>query len=169
MRLSGERQKSMSNQQNVSMDPRKFATGAVNVLHAAFIGASRAQAKRHFARVQGGSVLDLGKLRLEDRSELMFRVVLDQSHYQGRLSFSAFRQALSSLLGRLVERIRFGKDMNLYTSEETGAILFNVPAILSADGKTNVFMLGLDKPEPGAVTLRLQFLDPEQFRQRERA
>jgi hypothetical protein len=23
----------------------------------------------------------------------------------------------------------------------------------------------VDKPEPGAVTLRLQFLDPEQFRQ----
>jgi len=169
MRLSVERQKYMSNEQNVSMDPRKFATGAVNVLHAAFIGASRAQAKRHFARVQGGGVLDLGKLRLEDRSELQFRVALDHSHYQGRLSFSAFRQALSSLLGRLVERIRFAKNMNIYTSQETGAVLFNVPAILTSDGKTNVFVLGLDKPEPGAVTLRLQFLDPEQFRQREPA
>ena len=44
-------------------------------------------------------------------------------------------------------------------------MLLNLPSILTEDGRTNVMMLGVDPPEPGVVTLRLQFLDPEQFRQ----
>ena len=96
----------MSDTQNVSMEPHRVVTAAVNLLHVAFIKASRAQAKRHFARVQGGGVLDLAKLRLEDRSELLFRVALDHGQYRGRLSFTAFRLALPQLLGRLAERVR---------------------------------------------------------------
>ena len=155
----------MSDTQNVSMEPHRVVTAAVNLLHVAFIKASRAQAKRHFARVQGGGVLDLAKLRLEDRSELLFRVALDHGQYRGRLSFTAFRHALPQLLGRLAERVRMKGELNIYNSEETGALLFNVPAIITAHGTSNVLMLGMDKPEAGVAVLRLQFLDPTQFEQ----
>lgn len=152
----------MSEQQTVSMDPKRFATAAVNVLHAAFINASRAQAKRHFARVQGGSLLDLAAVKMNDGSELLFRAALDHSQFRGRLNFTVFRQSLDMLLRRLVERIRGKGDMNIYNSEE-GALLFNVPTVVTVEGKANVLMLGLDKPETGIVTLRMQFLDPDQF------
>lgn len=155
----------MSQSQSVSMETHRFFTGALNVLHAAFIKPSRVQAKRHFARVQGGAVLDLARLKLEDGSQLQFRVALDQREYRGKLGFTVFRKALMQLLGKLSERIRFKGELNVYSSEETGAMLLNLPAILNEDGRTNVMMLGLDKPEPGIVTLRLQFLDPDQFRQ----
>ena len=155
----------MTQSQTVSMEPQRFFTGALNVLHAAFIAASRAQAKRHFARVHGGAVLELARLRLEDGSELLFRVALDHSEFRGKLGFTAFRKALMQLLAKLSERIRFKEQLKVYSNAETGSLLLNLPAILSEDGRTNVMMLGVDKPEPGAVTLRLQFLDPEQFRQ----
>ena len=52
----------MSQSQSVSMESQRFFTGALNVLHAGFIRASRAQAKRHYARVHGGAVLELALL-----------------------------------------------------------------------------------------------------------
>jgi len=153
----------MSQTQSVSMETPRFLTGAANVLHAAFIASSRVQAKRHFARVHGGAVLELARLRLEDGSELLFRVALDHREFRGKLGFTVFRKVLSQLLGRLAERIRFKGELRLYTNEESGSMLLNLPAILTEGGQTNVMMLGLDKPETGAVTLRLQFLDPGQF------
>lgn len=155
----------MSQNQSVSMEPQRFFTGALNVLHAGFIRASRAQAKRHYARVHGGAVLELAKLRLGDGSDLLFRVALDQSEFRGKLDFATFRKALMQLLAKLQDRIRFKGELNIYRNEQSGAMLLNLPSILTEDGRTNVMMLGVDPPEPGVVTLRLQFLDPEQFRQ----
>jgi hypothetical protein len=152
-------------EKSVSIEPQRFATLAVNALHAAFIDASRAQAKRHFARVHGGAVLDVARLKMEDGAEVQFRVALDHSQFRGRFGFTVFRKALEQLLHRLADRIRFKESLNLYTSSETGAVLFNVPSIIEAEGTTNVFMLGVDKPETGLVTVRLQFLDPAQFKQ----
>jgi len=149
--------------QAVTIEPRQFAALAVNALHAAFINASRAQAKRHFARVQGGAVLDLGTLSAQGGGEVTVRVTLDHSEYRGRFGFTVFRGALEQLLRRLAEKVRFKEDVNLYTSQETGAMLFNVPSVVRGEGETNVFMLGMDRPESGSVTLRLQFLDPRQF------
>ena len=127
----------MSDTQNVSMEPHRVVTAAVNLLHVAFIKASRAQAKRHFARVQGGGVLDLAKLRLEDRSELLFRVALDHGQYRGRLSFTAFRHALPQLLVRLSEQVRMKGDLNSDSSGEKGAVLRNVLAISAVEGRSN--------------------------------
>ena len=59
----------MSQSQSVSMEPQRFFTGALNVLHAGFIKASRAQAKRHYARVHGGAVLELAKETLIEVSQ----------------------------------------------------------------------------------------------------
>ncbi|MCG3168955.1 MAG: hypothetical protein CALGDGBN_00465 [Pseudomonadales bacterium] len=154
----------MSDSQTVSMDPQRFFTGALNVLHAGFVAPSRVQAKRNFARVHGGAVIDLAQVRLEDGSELLFRVALDHGEFRGKLGFTVFRKALTQLLGKLSQRIRFKEKLSIYSSEETGALLLNLPAVLNDGGQANVMMLGIDKPEPGAITLRLQFLDPDQFR-----
>lgn len=153
----------MAQYTDISLPTDRFLSGAMNVLHGAFLGASRAESKRHFARIQGGSVLELGALPLSDGSQLQFKVALDQQYFQGKLSFTTFRRSLSVLIGRIVERIRLKKDMPTYSSED-GSVLFNIPALLSFEGKQNVFMLGMDAPGEGEVTLRLQFLDPEQFR-----
>jgi len=153
----------MAQYSDISLPTDRFLSGAVNVLHAAFVGSSRAQAKRHFARVQGGAELDLGSLPLSDGSLLKFKVALDQQYFQGKLNFTIFRRCMTVLIGRIVERIRLKKELPVYNADN-GAVLFNVPALLNYEGKQNVFMLGMDAPGEGEVTLRLQFLDPEQFR-----
>lgn len=154
----------MSDTQTVSMEPQQFFTGALNVLHAGFVAPSRVHAKRNFARVHGGAVLDLAQVELDDGSELLFRVALDHGEYRGKLGFTAFRKALVQLLGKLSQTLRLKGALNIYSNEESGSLLLNLPAVLDDGMQTNVMMLGVDKPEDGIVTLRLQFLDPEQFR-----
>lgn len=153
-----------SGSNSARMEPHQFFTGALNVLHAGFVAPSRVQAKRNFARIHGGALLDLAQVQLDDGSELVFRVALDHGEFRGRLGFTVFRKALGQLLGKLSQLLRFREPLNLYSSEETGALLLNLPAILDEAGQLNVMMLGVDRPETGVVTLRLQFLDPEQFR-----
>lgn len=149
---------------SVTMDTRRFLTAAVNLLHAAFVKSPRAQARRHFARLQGGNAIELATMRLEGRGDVLFRVSLDHSAFRGKLGFPMFRRSLDQLLGRLAERVRLKLDVQVYASEQTGQILFNVPAVVTDAGVTNVLMLGVGKPDAGVTTLELQFLDPEQFR-----
>jgi hypothetical protein len=70
------------------------------------------------------------------------------------------------LLGRIGERLRLKMDIPVYASEQTGQILFSIPALFEDGGQVNVMMLGVDTPQAGITTLKLQFLDPEQFRQK---
>ena len=76
------------------------------------------------------------------------------------------RRAIDLLLGRIAERLRLKQDIPVYASEQTGQILFSIPALFEDAGQVNVMMLGVDAPQPGITTLKLQFLDPEQFRQK---
>ena len=154
----------MADDRNVSMDPSRYVTVAANLLHAAFVAAPRAQARRHFARLHGGNPLDLAKLAFGDRGEVHFRVTLDFSEYRGKIGFPVFKSTLQKLLVQLGQRIRLKDEIPVLASEQTGEILFGVPAFVQADGQVNVLMLGVGKPEPGITTLRLQYLDPEQFR-----
>jgi hypothetical protein len=154
----------MSESNTVTMETRRFVTASVNLLHAAFLKAPRAQAKRHFARVQGGGVIDLARLSVEGRGDVQFQVALDHSAFNGHFGFTVFRKMLQQLLARLAEYVRLRKDIPVMASEQTGELLFAVPAFATEDGKTNVLMLGVDKPAGGLATLRLQYLDPEQFR-----
>ncbi len=156
----------MSDNNSLTMDTPRFLTASANLLHAAFIRASRAQSKRHFARIQGGNALDLATLRSEGKGEVLFRVTLDHTEFRGKIGFPVFRRAVELLLGRIGERLRLKMDIPVYASEQTGQILFSIPALFEDGGQVNVMMLGVDAPQAGITTLKLQFLDPEQFRQK---
>ena len=155
----------MSETRSLTLDTRRYVTISTNLLHAAFIKAPRAQARRHFARIHGGGALDLGKMSTGDGGEVMFRLALDHSEFRGKIGFPAFRSALHQLLGRLAERVRLRLDIPVYSSEQTGELLFNVPAVVTEEGRTNMLMLGVGSPQQGVTTLKLQYLNPEQFRQ----
>ena len=98
--------------------------------------------------------------------EPAFRVTLDHTEFRGKIGFPVFRRAVELLLGRIGERLRLKMDIPVYASEQTGQILFSIPALFEDGGQVNVMMLGVDAPQAGITTLKLQFLDPEQFRQK---
>lgn len=156
----------MSETNSLTMDTPRFLTASANLLHAAFIKAPRAQARRHFARLHGGNALDLATMKVEGRGEVLFRVTLDHSEFKGKIGFPVFRRGLGQLLNGIAQRLRLKAEIPVLASEQTGQIIFSIPALFTEDGTTNVLMLGVGKPEPGIATLQLQFLDPEQFRRK---
>ena len=97
---------------------------------------------------------------------LITSIALDHTEFRGKVGFPVFRRSLEQLPGRIAERLRLKMDIPVFASEETGQILCSIPSIVNEEGTVNVLMLGVDKPEPGITTLKLQFLDPEQFRQK---
>ncbi len=88
---------------------------------------------------------------------------LDHSEYRGRLTFHLFRMALDMMVKNIAGRIQRKEDLNIFTSEETGEVLFHLPGLVDDRGRLNVLVMGI-VPGKRNATVKLQFLDPEQFK-----
>ena len=155
----------MSQYQNSSIGTVKLVTAATNLLNQHILESKREDAKRIFQALHDGKRVRLVKLKMEDASELDIDLGLDYSEFKGKLNFSLFRNLLTLLIARLADTLREEGDLRMFTDEMTGHHLFLVPAMSSIDDVVNMMVLGLQQPIPGAMTLQLQFLNPDQFAQ----
>jgi hypothetical protein len=150
-------------QQTIPTD--KFLLIAVNLLHQQFIGAARTQAKRVFREFETGRTLGITTVKMEDESTVRFSMVLDHSEFQGKLNFGAFKASVSILLGNLAKALQEKKKIAVFNVEGgANSVLFGVTGVTVEDEQPNVMVLGCDVgEEAGAVTLRLLYLNPDQF------
>lgn len=153
----------MSQYQSHALEPEKLITIAVNLLHSAFIDSSRDDAKRLFLEVKGGNTAHLVRIKMEDDSELGVDLALDYSEYLGKLNYAAFKNVLQAMLVRIAKQVQGDDKLNVFTDTESGNILFNLPGVMQDDEHLNMLVLGAERSVPGAVTLKLQFLDVSQF------
>ena len=54
------------------------------------------------------------------------------------------------------------KEIETLTNENTGGLLFNLPAGIGVDGQLNVLMAAVE-PQVDCLTVKLIFVHPEQF------
>ena len=155
----------MAQSQQKTIPTDKFLTIAVNLLHRQFIEAGRTQAKQVYRELEAGRTLGLTAVKMEDESTLRFSVAMDYSEFQGHLNFGAFKASLSTLLANLVTTLQAKKDVTVFSMQGANtSVMFGITGATIEDGHTNVMVLGTDvREEPGAVTLRLMYLNPEQF------
>ena len=104
---------------------------------------------------------------MDDDSESRFDITLDHSEFNGKLNFGLFKSVLSHMLVQIAEYVKSGKDIPVFTDENTGNVLFGLPGVFEKEGDVNALLLGADLKSPGLVNLQLQFVDPEQFLQRD--
>ena len=150
-------------QQTIPTD--KFLLIAVNLLHQQFVGAARTQAKRVYRELETGRLLRMTTVKMEDESTLRFSMVLDHSEFQGKLNFGAFKASVSILLGNLVKALQEKKEITIFNVEGSpNSVLFGITGIIMEGEQPNVMVLGSDVgEEAGAVTLRMMYLNPDQF------
>ena len=153
----------MNQYQNSAMEPEKFITIAVNLLHRSFIDSPRDEAKRLFAEIKAGKTIHLVRIKLEDTSELAVDLALDCSEYVGKLNYAAFKNVMQAMLVCIAKQVQSKAELNVFTDAETGNIIFNLPGVVEDDEHVNMLVLGAQREVPGAVTLKLQFLDVSQF------
>ncbi|WP_040482005.1 hypothetical protein [Luminiphilus syltensis] len=161
-------------QQQASIDHKRFATLAVNLLHRGFIDINRTAAKRTFRELVASQRLMLTNLKLEDGGTVRIDLSLDQSVHRGKLNFSAFRDALLTLIGQLAEQVKADKALTTFTplndpakggkQPNANSLVFGAGGAAVSGGITNLLMLGVEPSEGDAViTLQLMYVDPEQF------
>lgn len=157
----------MANTPQQTIPTDKFLLIAINLLHRQFLGTPRTQAKQVYREIEKGRSLGMTTVRMEDESTVRFSVMLDHSEFQGHLNFGAFRASVSTLLGNLARTLKDKKDVTVFSvGGDSNSVLFGVSGVTVEDNRTNVMLLGADTGEqPGAMILRLVYLNPDQFAQ----
>ncbi|GAB3270608.1 hypothetical protein [Parahaliea aestuarii] len=155
----------MAREQTQTIPRDKFLTMSVNLLHKAFLEASRTQAKNLFRDVAEGRTAALTKVQMEDKSLVRFDLALDHSEYRGKLNFGSFRESLTALIAQLSDALRQERDITVFSAEnDPNVMIFGATGVTYEKGEPSVLVLSADagRGQP-AVTLKLMYLDPRQF------
>ena len=158
-----------SAQLNIPKD--KFLLIAINLLHRHFIAAARAPAKRLYREIREGRRVPITSVQMEDDSRVRFTLSLDHSEYSGHLHFSSFRQGVSTLLANISVALEEKREISVFNREQSpGSLLFGITGVTMDGENPRVMELGADLEGPdGAITLRLMYLNPDQFARQENA
>jgi len=155
----------MATLQNQSIPRDKFLMMSVNLLHKAFIEASRTEAKKLYRIIADGALVKLTNVEMEDKSTLGIHLALDQSEYRGKLNYGAFRASIGTLIGNVGQTLKEEKEYPSFSAEgDTGSTIFGITAVTVEDEQPNVMVMSTDpQGRDASVTLRLMYLDPAQF------
>lgn len=155
----------MASSKTQAMPQEKFLLVAVNLLHSAFVEATRTEAKKLFNDICQGSIVHLTSVTLADDSIARFDVSLAHDEYRGNLNYAAFRASLTTLIGNISKALSEEKELRVFNASNGGsAMIFGITAVTHEDEKPNVMVLAADTGQGGGgTTLQLMYLDPEQF------
>lgn len=150
-----------SNELDISPD-RILAT-IVQQLGSRFFEATKTEAKQVYNQLNSGKNIPLLKISSPDRGDVVGVLKLDSSEFVGKLNFSAFRNALASHLARASEKLDAGENLNIFTSEETNAILFHIPGLVKTGDQFNILVTGVQQSKAGEIDVKLMFLNPANY------
>jgi hypothetical protein len=154
----------MSQLQEQSISQDRFLTMAANLLHRAFIEASRTEAKKLYRALAEGQKVGLSRVEMEDKSILEVGLCLDHSEFRGKLNYGAFRASVATLLAQTAETLKEEKPVPTFTPQSgEGATIFGITAVTVEDDKPNVMVLASETGAQATVMLQLMYVDPQQF------
>lgn len=137
---------------------------SANVLHQAFLSSPDKKARDFFKALKQGKTIKPGTLSLGDKLEAPLEIALDYSEFQGPgFNFDIFVAALHAMLQRISAKLKAKEDLNVMSSE-TGSFLIHLPGMVEREGHVNILVMSLDFSVAKKITLRLMFLNPEQFK-----
>jgi hypothetical protein len=155
----------MTDTETINIDKQKLFNLAANLL-VAFIQQPPEQAKKLFKQLKQESIIKSGELTSEKTgTKIAVKLELDRKEFQGPFNFPSFDHALRAVVQKFQTEARKDKDIKevqTLTNEETGGLLFNLPAGIEIDGQMNVLMIAVE-PLVDAVVVKLIFVDPAQF------
>jgi len=147
----------MSNQE-VSLPPKLLLAAVNQNLDHHFFGESRESAKLMYQAILKDEPCPFMRIDTGEAGEVYCELSLDTSLYVGKLNFGK-----SMMMVGIKERIAADAPLNAMSSDN-GDILFNIPGIVKdQNGQFNVLVTSFRQLGPGLSTVRLMFLDPDQY------
>lgn len=155
----------MSETETINIDKQKLFNLVANLL-VAFIQQPQDNAKKAFKQLKAGTVVKSGELTAEKTgTKIAVKLELDRREFQGPFNYPSFEHAIRALVQRFQTEARKDSDLKeieTLTNENTGGLLFNLPAGIEIDGQLNVLMAAVE-PQVDCLTVKLIFVHPEQF------
>ena len=152
----------MSNEE-IELQPAEILTAIYTHLNRHFFEISRVEAKTRFRELKSGMAVTFMGITAADRGEVKCTLALDHSQFIGTLNFSQFRNALASHLYRIAGKLSNKEDLNIFTSADTGDIIFHIPGVVGTSDAINILVTGVEQRTAGKMIIRLMFLDPNNF------
>ncbi|MCK9564063.1 MAG: hypothetical protein M0R02_15225 [Bacteroidales bacterium] len=150
---------------SATIDMGQFLAISINTLRNYFFDVPRAKSRRLYKEIAAGDQVTIATLtRNSDKNtSIKLKLALDHTQFKGHLTFHLFQQVLGAMLRHVAGCVQRKENLNIFTSDETGEILVFRPGLIEDKGQLNVLALGI-APIKGGALIRLQFLDPDQFR-----
>lgn len=149
--------------EEVQLPPEKILTAIHNNLGNRFFSAPKYDAKQFYQAIESGREIPFMEIELADKGRITCTLAMDHSLFDGHLSFALFRDALMNHLQRIALKLSQKENLNVYSSEETGDMIFHIPGVVEKAGKTNILVTQLTQQKAGEMRITLLFLDPKNF------
>jgi hypothetical protein len=155
----------MTKTETINIDKQKLFNLAANLL-VAFIQQPPEQAKKLFKQLKQDTIIKSGELTSEKTgTKIAVKLELDRKEFQGSFNFPSFDHSIRAIVQKFQTEARKDKELKevqTLTNENTGGLLFNLPAGIEIDGQVNVMMVAVE-PVVDAVVVKLIYVDPAQF------
>ena len=148
---------------SIELDTATFLTVIHNNYKRLFLDSSEIDAEEEYRKLMDDQTVPIIEISAPDQGEVTCDLALDHSQFLGTLNFSRFRNALIAHLSQIADTLKSEDELNVLTNEDTGDIVYYVPGIVEEDGTINVLVTGVEQRTAGELTVRLMFLDPQQF------
>ncbi|MYM64507.1 hypothetical protein [Pseudomaricurvus sp. HS19] len=150
---------------------------ACRILHQGFFQQPEAKAKTLLKDLKSGKRISVGAMNLNRKDaegaeqpvmEMPLSLELDYSEFRGPgFGFPAFRAALQGMLNQIGNTMRARRDLNIMSNQQQNTLLVHQPGVVRIGEQFNVMVLGIERGTKNQLTLKLMFIDPEQYPRRD--
>ena len=148
--------------QQVSLNPTLLLDAVSENLNRHFFADARDSSKTLYKAICAGKPAPFMRIDTGEAGEVFCELSLDSSLYVGKLNFGKFRKTLAMMMLGIKTRIENDQPLNAMTSQG-GEIMFNIPGIVNEENQTNIMVCSFTPMGPGLSTVKLMFLDPDQY------
>ena len=158
----------MTSKASVSLKPEQLLSISAQALYKTFFETARDQSKQIFKELEKGKTCSLYVMKIANGQEIQGKLSLDKTEFVGKINYSAFRAALEVMVKRIADKINKKEDLNIFTNEDNGEMVFHIPGFVENDGQVNILVLGVVQQAAGVIGQKLMFLDPTQFAKKDK-
>lgn len=153
----------MTDPKTVELNLVELVSLAANILDRLFLKASKDQAKPVFKDLKQGKSYPLGKITVQEIYNPELKLALDYSEFRGPgFNFDAFKLALEGILRQISQEFKKKGDLNLMTADNN-SLLIHLPGMIQLGEQLNVMVMSFDMGNMDCITIKLMFLEPDQY------
>ncbi len=149
--------------QQLKVELPKVLDLGCGILLRIILKAEKARSKELFKRLKSGEKVFLGEITVGGQLKIKLNLRLNAKDFVGPgFNNDVFKASVDQLLKKIAPRLRSKQELNI-RSNQTGTVLFDIPAGIRVKNQLNVMMMFMELSSPGEINMSLAYMNPESF------